>query len=72
MNNLTQTQQSAKDAYLKRQQETMLAHYEKADTTERTAIIRQIDLFLPVTSKDEKNFWLQFRQQLEQLNNLII
>ena len=67
MKNLTQTQADAKSAYLNRQQEIMLAHYQNADNTERTAIIRQIDSFLPVTSKDAKIFWLQFRQKLERL-----
>ncbi len=69
MNNLTQTQLDAKQAYLNRQQEQMLAQYQNADQTERKAIIRQIDSFLPITrSRDEKNFWLKFRRKLEILN----
>jgi len=68
MNNLTQNQRDAKSAYLNDQQAQMLAHYEKADQKERTAIIRQIDSFLPVISGDEKSFWLKFRQKLERLN----
>lgn len=69
MNNLTQTQMDAKQAYLNRQQEQMLALYEKADTNERNAIIKQIDGFFPVVSKYEKIFWLRFRLKLETLNN---
>ncbi len=66
--NLAQTQLDAKQAYLNRQQETMLALYEKADTSERNAIIKHIDSFLSVVSKDEKTFWLKFRRKLEILN----
>ena len=68
MNNLTQNQQSAKQAYLDNQQAQMIARYEKADKNERSAIIRQIDSFLPMTKGDEKSFWLRFRQKLERLN----
>ncbi|MCY7346649.1 MAG: hypothetical protein LH614_10575 [Pyrinomonadaceae bacterium] len=68
MNNLTQTQQDAKRAYLDRQQAAMLTIYEKADTNERNAIIRQIDSFLEVVPKDVKIFWLKFRCKLERLN----
>ena len=68
MNNLTQTQQDAKQAYLDSQQAQMLVTYQKADSNERSAIIRQIDSFLPVISNDEKAFWLKFRQKLERLN----
>lgn len=68
MNNLTQTQQDAKQAYLTRRQDEMLAIYQSADKTERNAIIKQIDSFLSVVSKDEKLFWLKFRWKLEILN----
>ncbi len=66
--NLTQTQQDAKQAYLTRQQDEMLAIYQKASNSERSAIIKQIDSFLSVISKDEKHFWLNFRRKLEVLN----
>ncbi|MFN2392292.1 MAG: hypothetical protein ABR566_10030 [Pyrinomonadaceae bacterium] len=72
MNNLTQTQQDAKQAYLNYQSEQMLALYEKADANERKAIIKQIDSFLSVISKDEKLFWLKFRRKLETLNEKAI
>ena len=68
MNNLTQNQRDAKQTYLDNQQSEMIARYEKADQTERAAIIRQIDSFLPVIKDDEKSFWLEFRQKLERLN----
>jgi hypothetical protein len=68
MNNLTRTQQDAKAAYLNRQSEQMLALYENADTTEREAIIKNIDSFLDVVPKDAKIFWLKFRRKLETLN----
>ena len=68
MNNLTQTQQDAKAAYLNKQSEQMLALYEKADTDERKAIIKQIDSFLSIVSPDAKTFWLKFRHKLEMLN----
>ena len=68
MNNLTQTQQQAKQAFLNRQQDEMLALYENADTTEREAIIKNIDSFLDVVPKDAKIFWLKFRRKLETLN----
>ena len=69
MNNLTQQQQDAKQAYLNQQLEQTITHYENADKSERNAIIRHIDSFLPVAkSKDEKNFWLKVREKLERLN----
>ncbi len=68
MNNLTQTQQQAKQAFLNRQQDEMLAIYQNADTTEREAIIKNIDSFLEVVPKDAKIFWLKFRRKLETLN----
>ncbi len=68
MNNLTQMQQDAKQAYLNNQQEQMLALYQKAQTSERKAIIKQIDSFLSVVSPDAKTFWLKFRRKLETLN----
>ena len=68
MNNLTQTQTNAKEAYLNKQSEQMLALYKQADTSERKAIIKNIDSFLSVVSKDEKLFWLKFRRKLETLN----
>lgn len=68
MNNLTQTQKDAKQEYLNYQQEQMLALYEKADVSERNAIIKQIDSFLSVVSEDQRLFWLKFRRKLEILN----
>jgi hypothetical protein len=68
MNNLTQTQQDAKAAYLNKQSEQMLALYKNADKNERNAIIKQIDSFLSVVPKDAKTFWLKFRRKLEMLN----
>jgi len=68
MNNLTQTQQDAKAAYLTYQSEQMLALYKNADTTEKKAIIKNIDSFLEVVPKDAKIFWLKFRRKLETLN----
>ncbi len=69
MNNLTQQQRDAKQAHLDNQQEKMIAQYKKADTGERKAIIKHIDSFLPITkSKDERIFWLRFREKLEGLN----
>ncbi|MCY7377185.1 MAG: hypothetical protein LH472_14590 [Pyrinomonadaceae bacterium] len=68
MNNLTQTQQDAKRAYLTRQSEMMLAIYQNADTNEKNAVIRQIDFFLSVVPEDVKTFWLKFRYKLERLN----
>jgi hypothetical protein len=66
--NLSQTQTDAKQAYLNYQSEQMLALYKQADKTERNAIIKQIDSFLPVINQDEKLFWLRFRRKLEAIN----
>jgi hypothetical protein len=66
--NLSQTQLNAKQAYINYQSEQMLTLYKNADTSERNAIIKQIDSFLSVISKDEKLFWLKFRRKLERLN----
>lgn len=68
MNNLTQTQQTAKQAYLQRQQAEILIRYENADRSERNAVTRQIDSFLETLPKDAKAFWLKFRYKLERLN----
>ncbi len=68
MNNLTQTQIDAKQAYLDRQQVEMLVIYQNADKTERKAVIKQIDSFLEIVPKDAKTFWLMFRRKLETLN----
>ena len=69
MNNLSENQRNAKQAYLDNQQAQMLEHYKTVSAKERAAIIRQIEAFLPVTSsKSEKDFWLKFRQKLERLN----
>ncbi|MDQ3129262.1 MAG: hypothetical protein M3Q99_00695 [Acidobacteriota bacterium] len=68
MNNLTQTQQDAKQAYLDRQANQMLVTYQNADRSERNAVIRQIDSFLETLPKDAKIFWLKFRCELERLN----
>jgi hypothetical protein len=46
----------------------MLSLYEKADRSERKAIIRHIDSFLSNCNQSERNFWLKFRQKLERLN----
>ena len=69
MNNLTQTQQDAKQAYLDNQREQMLDQYKNADANERGAIIKQIDSFLSVIPKDARIFWLKFRHQLERLSD---
>ncbi len=71
MNNLTQTQQDAKQAYLDRQQTEMLIIYQNADQAERNAVIKQIDSFLSIVPKEAKNFWLKFRRKLEKLNEQI-
>ncbi len=68
MNNLTQTQQQAKQAFLNRQQDEMLAIYQNAEQNERNAIIEQVDSFLSVVPQDAKIFWLKFRRKLEMLN----
>ena len=68
MNNLSQAQQDVKQTFLNRQQDEMLAMYQKADKSERNAVIRQIDGFLPVLTEEKKLFWLKFRRKLERLN----
>ena len=66
--NLTQTKQAAKTAYLEGQQAEMLAIYQNASDSERSAIIKQIDSFLESVPADAKKFWLIFRRKLETLN----
>ncbi len=68
MNNLTQTQQQAKQAFLNREQDEMLAIYQNAEQNEGNAIIEQVDSFLSVVPQDAKAFWLKFRRKLEMLN----
>jgi hypothetical protein len=60
MNNLTQTQQDAKQAYLNYQSEQMLALYQNADKNERNAIIKQIDSFFLLFQKMKNSFGLGF------------
>ena len=70
MNNLAQSKQDAKQAYLEAQQAKMLEHYETVSAKERAAIIKQIEAFLPVTSStSEKTFWIEFRNKLKRLGN---
>jgi hypothetical protein len=71
MNNLTQSQQSAKAEFLKQQAEQMLVIYQNADKAERNAVIKQIDSLLEIVPKDAKNFWLKFRRKLERLKEQI-
>lgn len=68
MNNLTQTQKEAKDAFLNHQQDQMLSLYEKTNTEERNAIIKHVDIFISTCNPDEKRFWLKFRRKLERIN----
>ncbi len=68
MNNLTQTQQDAKQAYLDNQRQQMLDQYKNAGANERGAIIQQIDSFLSLIPNDARIFWLKFRENLERLN----
>ncbi len=72
MNNLTQTQIDAKQAYLDRQQAEMLTIYQNANQAERNGVIKQIDSFLEIVPKDAKNYWLKFRYKLERLNEKLI
>ena len=68
MTNLTQQQRDAKQAFLNQQLEQTIAHYENADKSERNAIIRHIDSFIPNEPKESKIFWLKVRLRLERLN----
>ena len=68
MNNLTQTQIEAKQAYLNNQREQMLAQYKNADANERGAIIKHIDSFLSIVPNDSRMFWLKVRENFERLN----
>jgi hypothetical protein len=70
MNNLTQRE--ANQAYLDKQQEQMLSHYEKATSDERNAIIKHVDSFLSTCNQDQKTFWLKFRRKLEKLSESAI
>ncbi len=72
MNNLTQTQQDAKQVYLNRQSEKMLAIYRNTNQNERNAIIKQINSFLEIVPPDAKIFWLEFRHKLKLLNKKIV
>ncbi len=72
MNNLTQTQQDAKQAYLDRQANQMLSTYQNAEKDERNAVIKQIDSFLETLPEDAKIFWLKFRCKLERLNERLV
>lgn len=68
MNNLTQTQKDAKEAYLNKQQEQMLKMYNVADIEERKTVVNHIYAFLSIVSKDEKIFWLKFINELQKLD----
>jgi hypothetical protein len=66
--NLTQTPIDAKQASLNQQAEQMLKTYNVADKTERKAVVSQINAFLPIVSKDEKVFWLNFLCRLKKID----
>ncbi len=65
MNNLTQTNADAKEAYLNEQQEQMIVFYQNAESNEQAAITKHIDSFFVNGSRDEKIFWMKFRLKLE-------
>ena len=65
MKNISDKHRDAKAAFLIDQQQKMLALYQNAGPEERAAIIRQIDGFLSVLSRDEQRFWRSVRQKLE-------
>ena len=69
MNNLTQTQKDAKEAYLNQCQEQMLKMYNIACQNERQAVAEHINAFLPIVSEDEKVFWLKFISRMEKIEN---
>ena len=69
MNNLTQTQKDAKQAYLDNQASQMLITYQTASQSERNAAIKHIDSFLEIVPRDAKIFWLRIRCKLERLND---
>ncbi len=68
MDNLTQTQQDAKQADFNQQATVMLNTYRNTDTSERNTVINQKDSFLEIVPNDAKIFWLEFRCKLERLN----
>ena len=72
MNNLTQTQKDAKQAYLDRQANQMLTTYQNANQSERNAAIKHIDSFLEIVPRDAKIFWLRIRCNLERLNENLV
>lgn len=66
--NLTQTRMDAKQASLNQQAEQMLKMYNIADKAERKAVVSHINAFLPIVSKDEKLFWLNFLCRLQKID----
>ena len=73
MNNLAQSKQDAKQAFLDNQRAQMLEHCKTVSATERAAIIRQINSFLPVTSSiSERTFWKEFKDKLETVNRELV
>lgn len=68
MNNLTQKQKDAKNNYLQKQLDKTIETYQNATPEERTAAIRHIDSFLEVVKDDQKNFWIELKEKLSEIN----
>lgn len=65
---MTNTQIEAKNAYLENQKNEMLQRFEQVDDAERKAIINQVNSLMPVLHGKQKEFWLDFRNQLANRN----
>ena len=68
MNNLTQKQKDTKNNYLQMQLDKTIETYQKATPEERRAAVKHIDSFLEVLQHDQKQFWLDMKARLKEMN----
>ena len=61
---MTNAQIEAKNAYLENQKQAMLNHWTKVNDTERKEILMHVNQIVNISSGEQKNFWLSFRNEL--------
>ncbi len=65
---MTNAQITLKQVYLENQKQSMLNYWTKVNETERKEIIMHVNSFINNLDGDQKEFWLDFRNQLANHN----
>ncbi len=65
---MTNAQITLKQVYLENQKQSMLNYWTKVNETERKEIIMHVNSFINNLDGDQKEFWLDFRNELANQN----